>query len=206
MPVGRERRGGGGDCEGVGTVSSCLLSGSTGSRMMGFQAPSSSKLGEYILYTEEKDSPRRSGNLSSVQDETDDQDDGYEDYHIPINIEVCCHRYCAVHRVATMCNNGLYDLRCVNTVRNITGVASGRDTVSMVCVGDIIRIDRYSGRKRVGHHVIPSLGQEHVKDFEYLFRQPGQSRRNDITSHIPYLFNKINQEPSIMKQKHLKPF
>lgn len=73
-------------------------------------------------------------NLSPVEEETDDHDDEYEDYHIPVKIE-------AFHHVATMCNNSLYDLRRANSVRNVTGVAHIENIAPAIRVGDIVRID-----------------------------------------------------------------
>lgn len=82
-----------------------------------------------------------SGNLSSVEEETDDDDDSYEDHHIPVKIEAFYHRGCVAHRIATMRNNGLYDLRRANRLRYVTGVAGSRDLAPIIRVGDIVRVD-----------------------------------------------------------------
>lgn len=80
-------------------------------------------------------------NLSPVEEETDDHDDDYEGHHIPIKIECCYHRCCVVHRIATICNNGLYDLRCVNSVRNVIGVANIGDIAPIISMGNFVRVD-----------------------------------------------------------------
>lgn len=73
-------------------------------------------------------------NLSPVEKETDDHDDEYEDYHIPVKIE-------AFHHVTTMCNNSLYDLRRANSVRHVIGVAHIGDIDPRIRVRNIVRID-----------------------------------------------------------------
>ena len=94
-----------------------------------------------------------SPDLSPVKKETDDHDDDYEDYHIPIKIETFHYRGRVARCVETVCGNGLYDIRCADDVRNVAGAADAGE------IDRAISMTRYTSRRPIGSH---ATGSERV--------------------------------------------